>query len=183
MWKKISRFGKKLVENGLVDSNFGNISVRSSSKMIITTSGAKLDEITGISVVELDIDRRSEVDDIASSETIVHRSIYMNTPALAIIHVHPFFSVIESLLTENDSIIPMNIEGEYFLHEIPVVRGGAGTSELGKKVAEVLKDHKGLIVYGHGTFAIGKDLEEAYFITTQIEHSCKFKYFFELARK
>ena len=183
MWKEIAKFGKKLVENGLVDSNFGNISVRSYGKMMITKSGAKLDEITGSSVVELDIDRLSRFDDIASSETLVHRSIYCNTPALAIIHVHPFFSVIESLLIENDSIIPMSIEGEYFLHEIPVVRGGAGTSELAKNVAEVLKDHKGIIVHRHGMFAIGKDLEEAYFITTQIEHSCKFKYFFELARK
>ena len=93
MWKEIAKFGKKLVENGLVDSNFGNISVRSYGKMMITKSGAKLDEITGSSVVELDIDRLSRFDDIASSETIVHRSIYMNTSALAIIHVHPFFSV------------------------------------------------------------------------------------------
>lgn len=148
MWKEISRFGKKLVENRLVDSNFGNISVRNCSKMMITKSGAKLDEITGSSVVELDIDRPSRSDDIASSETIVHRSIYMNTPAFAIIHVHPFFSVIESLLIENDSIIPMSIEGEYFLHEIPVVRGGAGTSELAKTLQKPLKTIKALSFTG-----------------------------------
>ena len=120
---------------------------------------------------------------IASSETIVHRTIYKNTPALAIIHAHPFFSVIESMLIESETIVPINIEGEYFLQEIPVVKGATGSPGLADKTSQALRTHKGVIVFGHGTFSAGKTLEEAYFITALVEQSCKMKYYFDLAKK
>jgi len=183
MWQDMAKFGKKLVDHGLVESHFGNISVRIGSRMLITRSGFPLDEITGNSVVEVDIDKPSSFDIIASSESIVHRAIYKNTSALAIIHAHCPFAVIESLLDNKDVIVPIDSEGQYFLHDIPVVKGGVGTSELAHNTADALKDHKGAIVYSHGTFATGKILEEAYVITTQIEHSCKLKYYYDLAEK
>ncbi len=182
MWKDIAKFGKKLVERGLVESHFGNISVRKGRKMLITRSGFALDEITGKSVIEVDIDKPSGLDSIASSETIVHRTIYKSTSALAIIHAHPPFAVIESLLSE-DNIIPINVEGQYFLHEIPIVRGDAGTQELADNISDALKQHKGAIVFSHGTFAVGKTLEEAFVVTALIEHSCKLKYYCDMARR
>ena len=130
MWQSIAKFGKKLVEHGLVESQFGNISIRKGDKMLITKSGVPLDDLNKNSIVEVGIDGHSELDRIASSETMVHRNIYKYTPALAIIHAHPMFAVIESMLLEKETIVPLNIEGEYFLHEIPVVKGAAGTSEL-----------------------------------------------------
>lgn len=183
MWQSIAKFGKKLVEHRLVESQFGNISIRRDDKMFITKSGVPLDELNKNSIVELGIDEPSDLDRIASSETIVHRNIYKNTPALAIIHAHPMFAVIESMLLEKETIVPINIEGEYFLHEIPVVKGAAGTPELAEYTAQALGNHKGAIVFGHGTFAIGKTLEEAYFVTALIEQSCKMKYYFDLAKR
>ncbi|HEX7575464.1 MAG TPA: class II aldolase/adducin family protein, partial [Candidatus Methanoperedens sp.] len=96
MWQEIAKIGKKLVERDLVESQFGNISMRKGEKMLITKSGFALDEINKDSVVELDIEKPSDLDNIASSETIVHRTIYKHTSALAIIHAHPAFAVIES---------------------------------------------------------------------------------------
>ncbi len=183
MWKDISKFGKKLVDSALVGSQFGNISIRDGDKMLITKTGVPLDEINKNSVVELDIGKPSSLDPIASSENIVHRTIYKNTPALSVIHAHPFFSVIESMLVESEPIVPINIEGEYFLHEIPVVKGASGSQELADNAAQALGSHKGVIVYGHGTFAAGKTLEEAYFVTALVEQSCKMKYYFDLAKK
>jgi len=183
MWQQISKFGKKLVDQGLVESHFGNISVRIGSKMLITRSGCALDEITENSVVEVELEGTSGLDLIASSETIVHRAIYKNTSALTIIHAHCTFSVTQSLLADSDPIVPIDSEGLYFLHEIPIVRGGIGTPELANNTASALAEHKGAIVYSHGTFAVGKILEEAYIVTTQIEHSCMVKYWYDLARK
>lgn len=183
MWKNIEKFGKKLVKSGLVESQFGNISIRNGDKMLITRTGVHLDEINRNSVVELDIDKPLDLDTTASSETIVHRAIYKNTPALSIIHAHPMFAVIESMLLEEESIIPINIEGEYFLHEIPVVKGATGSSELADKTARILCIHKGVIVFGHGTFSAGKTLEEAYFITALVEQSCKMKYYLDMAKR
>jgi len=183
MWREIAKFGKKLVERDLVESIFGNISVRKGEKMLITKRGFALDEINMDSVVELDVDKPSSLDNIASSETVVHRTIYKRTPALAIIHVHPTFAVIESMLIDIKSIVPINIEGEHFLQDIPIVKGSPGTAELADNIAQELIGHKGVIVSGHGTFAIGKTLDEAYFITALVEQSCKLKYFFDMAKR
>ena len=183
MWQEISRIGKKLVEHGLVESHFGNISVRVGNKMLITRSGCPLDEITESNVVEIDVDNPCSMDIIASSESIVHREIYKNTSALAIIHAHCPFAVTQSLLIDAGSIVPVDSEGKYFLGEIPVVKGDIGTRELAHNTARVLGVNKGTIVYSHGTFATGKILDEAYVITTQIEHSCKIKYWYDIAKK
>lgn len=182
MWQEIEKYGRKLVEHGLVESNFGNISIRAGGKIIITRTGAALDEITENSVVEVDIEGTSSLDIIASSETVVHREIYRQTSALAIIHVHCQYAVVESLLAgPSGAIVPVDSEGHYFLGDIPVVGGGIGSRELADNLADALSRHRGAVVYSHGTFAVGKTLGEAYVITTQIEHSCKIKYLYESA--
>lgn len=88
MWQEIAKYGRKLVEHGLVESNFGNISMRAGDRMLITRTGAGLDEITEDNVVEVDIEDTSSMDIIASSEAVVHREIYRQTSALAILHAH-----------------------------------------------------------------------------------------------
>lgn len=183
MYYEMAKIGKKLVDKGLVELQFGNMSLRKEKKMLITRSGVQLDDISMDSVVEIDIERSSESDSIASSETIVHRAIYKNTAVSAIIHAHPMFAVIESKLVENDTIVPVNIEGEHFLGNIPVVRGAPGSIELAESIGSALVGHKGVIVSGHGTFAIGETLKEAYFNTALMEQSCKMKYFLDLAKK
>ena len=182
MWQEIAKYGRKLVEHGLVESNFGNISIRAGDKMLITRTGAALDEITENSVVEVDIQDTSSLDIIASSETVVHREIYRQTSALAIIHAHCPYAVVESLLAgPAGMILPVDSEGQYFLGDIPVVGGGIGSRELAENLADALSRHRGAVVYSHGTFAIGRTLGEAYIVTTQLEHSCKIKYLYELA--
>jgi L-fuculose-phosphate aldolase len=72
MWQKISAAGKKLVDSGLVEANFGNISVRSSSgnSFIITKTGTALDEIDSNSVIEVPI-FTDEVEAVADAAPIV----------------------------------------------------------------------------------------------------------------
>lgn len=182
MWREISRIGKKLVDNGLVESHFGNISVRVGNRMIITRSGAALDEIKENSIVEVSLDSSSPLDIIASSEAIVHRAIYKNSPALAIVHAHCPFAVTQSLLAEGNAIEPVDSEGQYFLGNVPIVKGGIGSDELAVNLSSALAQDKAAIVYSHGTFATGKILDEAYVLTTQMEHSCKIKYWYDLAK-
>lgn len=182
MWQEIAKYGRKLVEHGLVESNFGNISIRAGDKMLITRTGAALDEINENSVVEVDILDTSSMDIIASSETVVHREIYRQTSALAIIHAHCQYAVVESLLAgPSGLILPVDSEGQYFLRDIRVVGGRIGSHELAENLADALSRHRGAVVYSHGTFAIGRTLGEAYIVTTQLEHSCKIKYLYGLA--
>ena len=137
MWQEISKYGRKLVDHGLVESNFGNNSVRAGDRMLITRSGSALDEIGENNVVEVDIQDTSSLDIIASSETVVHREIYRQTSALAIIHAHCKYSVVESLLAGPYGVIlPIDSEGQYFLGNIPVVGGGKGSRELAENLRE-----------------------------------------------
>ena len=135
-----------------------------------------LDEISEGSVVEIDLEAPKSFDTDASMEATVHMEIYRGTPDLAIIHAHPTYAVVESLILSQDKIKPMDCEGLYILHEIPIVEGKTGSKQLASEVSTMLRDHKGVIVRGHGTFSTGKTLEEAYIITSMIEHSCKIKY-------
>ncbi|MDD5447239.1 MAG: class II aldolase/adducin family protein [Methanocellales archaeon] len=123
MLKEMAKFGEKLVRDGLVKSHFGNISVRIDNKMLITKRGAMLDNISKDSVVEIDIEEPKSFDMVASMEAKVHKAVYQRTSALAIIHAHPIYAVVESLILSQDKITPVDCEGLYYLREIPIIEG------------------------------------------------------------
>jgi len=175
MWRDISKFGKKLVETGLTHSHFGNISARVADQIIITQSGSMLDEIDENQVVEVGLFEPSSLDILASSETVVHRAIYTETSALAIIHTHSPYAVATSLL-EADYFEPADSEGTYFLHKVPIVGGGIGTDELARNASSVLREHKACIAKSHGVFAVGATLKDAYIAACMVEHSAMVRY-------
>lgn len=111
MWQDMSAIGKKVVASGLVEANFGNISIRSASgnSFVITKTKAALDEIQRGSVIEMPIEASAEdtmipedalraAEKTASSETPIHRRIYQKTNATAILHAHCPYSVVMSIL-------------------------------------------------------------------------------------
>jgi len=52
----------------------------------------------------------------------------------------------------------------------------AKTGSLASIIAQALKQHRIIMVHGHGNFAIGQLLEEAYNYTTALEESCQVLY-------
>jgi len=142
-----------------------------------------LDEIAEKDVVEVDLYKEGSMDIIASSETTSHRLIYQKTSAQAIIHTHAPYAVAQSLLFDSDRFVPIDSEGSYFLHDVPIVTGGIGSKEMAVNLSGALQERKGAIVKGHGTFAIGKILEEAFIVTTMMEHSAMLKYLVECRKK
>jgi L-fuculose-phosphate aldolase len=179
--RDIARFGKKLVSSGLTSSRFGNISARSGSKIVITCTGTMLDELENDQIVEVDLTRTCDLDKMASSETCVHRRVYQNTAAKAIIHTHSPFAVSMSLL-ENSVVKPIDSEGTIFLGDMPIVDGHFGTDELARNVSTALVSHKACIARGHGVFAAGKNLVEAYTAASMAEHSAQVKYLVDAYR-
>ena len=165
------RIGRRLFQEGLVGGNFGNMSVRNDQGFLITRSGSYLDEPGDlISVVT-----KEQVPETASSEYRVHEAIYQRTDHNAVVHAHPSVAVAASLLM--DRIMPIDSEGLMLCPEIAVIRGAPGTSELAENVATALKDAKLVIARGHGTFAAGKSLDEAYLYTSLSEHSARVLFF------
>ena len=183
--QELIKYGKKIVEAGLAHSHFGNVSKRVGDQMLISTTGSMLDELEGqIVTVPLDPATPDELDVIASTEVNVHRSIYQETSALAILHGHSIYAVAMSLLYKpGEQIVPDDSESVYFLHEIPVVQGGVGSEELARNAAAALQDHKGIVVQGHGAFARGATVDEAFAMLSSIEHACMVKYLCDMARR
>lgn len=185
MWQEISKIGKKLVRNGLTSAHFGNISIRRKNKILITATGNLLDELDKRNIAEVDLKKTPPAS--ASAETIVHQRIYQTLPVSAIIHTHSPFAVILSMVSsvdhdhrQEEMLILEDCESKYFLKEIPIVSGEPGTEELANKCAKALKNRRAVIVQGHGTFAVGKNLTEAYLIISSLEQACKIKYFTDL---
>ncbi|HVP93745.1 MAG TPA: aldolase [Methanoregulaceae archaeon] len=164
--EEFRRIGKRLFSEGLVGGNFGNMSTRSGDGFLITRTGSYLDDPGDLVFVPLE----GAVPPEASSEYRVHREIYKKTRHHAIVHAHPAHAVALSLVL--DEIIPRDSEGELLCPVIPVVLGKPGSDELALTVSDALRLSKLAIASGHGTFAAGKSLDEAYLFTSLGEHAC-----------
>ena len=164
---EFKRIGTRLFSEGLVGGNFGNMSVRSGDGFFITRTGSYLDDPGAPVFVPLD----GPVPKEASSEYRVHRDVYQKTPHNAIVHAHPAHAVALSIIT--GEIIPRDSEGEMLCPVIPVVHGTPGSEELAMNVSDSLCLFKLTIASGHGTFAAGKSLDEAYLFTSLGEHACR----------
>jgi L-fuculose-phosphate aldolase len=174
-WQEISRFGRKIVSAGLTSSRFGNISVLQSDRIFITCTGSMLDELDEAQVVEVDLTGPCPLDRVASSETCVHRAVYQNTSATAIIHTHSPYAVALSLI-EKTTIEPIDGEGKHFLGAMPVVEGSFGSDDLAESVSSALRASYACIARGHGVFAAGRSLAEAYTTACMAEHSSQVRY-------
>jgi L-fuculose-phosphate aldolase len=166
--REFERIGKRLFAEHLVGGNFGNMSLRSGGDGFhIKRTGDYLDDVHELAFVPFD----GPVPKNASSEYRVHLAVYKNSPHAAIVHAHPQAAIAASLVM--DRIFPEDSEGKMFCPEIPVVVGEPGSQEIADNVAAVLSHAKLVIVRGHGTFAAGKSLDEAYQFTSLGEHSCR----------
>ncbi len=175
--REIARFGRKIVSAGLTSSRFGNISVLQGDRILITCTGSMLDELDVAQVVEVDVAGPCPEDKTASSETCVHRAVYNSTSALAVIHTHSPYAVALSLIELRATALePIDSEGIHFLGAMPFVEGGFGSRDLAENVSSALSNHSACIARGHGVFATGGSLAQAYTAVAMAEHSSQVRY-------
>ena len=162
--------GRDLFARGLVSSNSGNLSIRLGDQVIITRRGCMLNCLSENDLIETGVCKNTRTTPLASTDLAIHRAIYRETQGLAVVHAHPPHAVALSL-TEKE-IMPA---GEDFslIGAVPVV---GWSDELEKEcladiVARELQQHLIIMVHNHGSFAIGQLLEDAYNLTTALEHS------------
>jgi len=168
--------GQALFTQGLVSSQGGNLSVKLGERLLITHRGSALGSIQEADLVETGINKNSRATPLASIELEVHRCIYQKTSALAVVHAHPPYAVALSF-TEKE-IIPCDVEGRALLSKVPVLstKKVEKPGKLAEDIARLLKEHRVVLVRGHGSFAASQLLEEAYYYTTALEHSCRLLY-------
>lgn len=176
MLKEFQLVGQDLFAAGINNSHSGNLSVRYGDRIVITRRGSMLGHLTERDLIETGLEKNDSHITLASTEIRVHRGIYQHTSALAIVHAHPVFATAISLL--EDEIIPVDSEGSYLLHKVPVLSAEhtIGSQEVEENLPFLLRESKIVMLRGHGCFAIGQLLEEAYQLTTSLEHSCKILY-------
>jgi L-fuculose-phosphate aldolase len=177
--REMARLGKKVVASRLTTSRFGNISLRMGDAIAITRTGSMLDELDASNVVEVDLEGPCPAE--ASTETCVHLAIYRGTAHSCVIHTHSPYAVALSLL--EDRIVPLDSEGAHFLGSLAVVEGDFGTEMLARNVASALKDNKACIALGHGVFAAGKSLPEAYEAACMAEHSSQVRFLVMMGKR
>jgi ribulose-5-phosphate 4-epimerase/fuculose-1-phosphate aldolase len=179
---EIVQVGRYTVQRGLVDSFFGNISYSHSGLIYISQTASSLDELPGC-IDPVPFTNSSTVGITASSELVAHRSIYETTGCRAILHGHPRFAVVMSMLCqeqENCDIADCWKECTKvrYLGGTPVVAGEIGAGGLAKNVPPVISRTGRAIVYGHGVFSIGMtDFREAFQALIDVENWCRDEYF------
>jgi L-fuculose-phosphate aldolase len=173
MIDQFQSIGQDLFVAGLVSSHGGNMSVRMGDRIQITRRGSMLGRLTERDIIDIGLDDNDANVTLASTEIVVHRAIYQSTAALAIVHTHPPFAIAQSLV--KDEIVPIDSEGSYLLHKVPVVSAEltAGSDEVAELVPHWLKEYDLVMLRGHGPFAIGHLLEEAYQLTSVFETTCR----------
>ncbi len=149
--------GKTLVNTGLVDAIFGNLSCRVGETILISRTGTALDRLeAGIVSCPLDADDGKPFG--ASVEYPSHRRILKETLYRCVLHAHPRWTVIWSLA-----------EATPTLFTIPVVEGMPGT-DLARILPFAVSRSGAAIVRGHGVFAAGRsDLNEPLALIYRIE--------------
>jgi len=171
--EQFRRIGRDLFVAGLVSSHGGNMSVRQGDRILITRRGSMLAQLAERDIIDIGLEENDANVTLASTEIVVHRAIYQQTSALAIVHTHPPYAIAQSLV--KDEIVPVDSEGSYLLHKVPVVEAQltAGSSEVAELLPTRLKEYDLVMLRGHGPFAIGHLLEEAYQLTSVLEMTCR----------
>ena len=166
-------FGHDLFTRGLISSHTGNLSIRLGERIIITRRDSKLGCLDEHDLIETGISRNDRATPLASTELSVHRAIYQETSASAIVHAHSPHAVALSLV--ETEIVPSRAEGLSVVGQVPVLgwHMELGEGELADIIAQALQQHRIIMVHGHGSFAIGQLLEEAHNYTAILEESCR----------
>ncbi len=164
--------GREISSRGLVTSHSGNLSVRFGERIVITRRGSMLGSLTEQDLIETGINKNDRMTPLASCELPVHRAIYQHTQAQAIVHAHPPYATALSMVEKE--IVPKD-EWYDVIGKVPVLGWGTeikpGTNE--DLVSQALKERHVVMLYGHGSFAVGQLLEEAFSFTTVLEESSK----------
>ncbi|TFG24675.1 MAG: fuculose phosphate aldolase [Promethearchaeota archaeon] len=182
-FKQFKIVGKVLTDHRYNTSHSGNISMRAGGKILIKRRGAMLGFLEPEDIIETDLYTQDSGIMLSSTETNVHRQIYLNTDAMAVIHAHNPFCVILSLI--EDEITCLDAEGIYMYRKIPVIEvdNPAGPTDAAREVPPMLKNYPIVVVRAHGVFAKGNTLYDALQNVTGAEQSAMLRYYTMLTGK
>lgn len=186
MYHDFVKFGRMLWESGLIHLTSGNISMRKGSTIYVTRTGSLLGNLSSDDIVSVNLSNTLR-DKGASSETIVHRAIYLanelDENVHAVVHAHPPYAT--ALSWDSAVIKPVDSDSLY-IPEIPVMSEcpyGEGSLCVAEHFPKLLGKHTVALIRGHGAFSVGKDIQQATARISMMENQCRLLFFRRLLEK
>jgi L-fuculose-phosphate aldolase len=171
--ERIQRIGRDLFLSDAVTARGGNLSVRDGDFIHITRRGSMLGRLGDEDII-VTLMESGPADADCSTELVVHRAIYAGTDARAVVHAHTTHTTYRSLI--EDEIVPVDSDARYVIGEvIPVLSPSSviASAEAGALLAETLRDVPIAVLRGHGPFALGPTIEEAFAKVSILEAACR----------
>ncbi len=160
----------RLRSHGLNDSHSGNASIRDGETVWITPSGAAAENLRPADLVACALD--GSVGGNASLDAPLHVAVYQScATATAVLHSHGPYSVAMTL--DGVDFKPVDFEGVLYFQSVPVINlpYDEYLQKSAAAVAEKLAHHPITVYRGHGVYARGESLDQAYKWTCSLEHS------------
>ncbi|MGI6395580.1 MAG: class II aldolase/adducin family protein [bacterium] len=160
--------GAAIADMGYTNTVFGNVSAVFNGKLYISATGSNLKNLKNeIAFCNMEGDSLNKLK--PSVELPSHLEIVKQTDSLCILHAHPFFTIVYTM-----------IEGVgKSIFKTPVVGGdvGGGDNGIVKTVPFALKNFNTVAVYAHGVFASDPvDFNKPLRNIMHLEHLCRTKY-------
>jgi L-fuculose-phosphate aldolase len=185
--KKIVTYTKLVQQRGFTVASEGNISARlSDGNFIITPTKMIKDFISEEDLVIIDKDgAQLEGTKKATSERFTHLAIYQQRPDVeVIIHAHPVYTVLTTVLDSNPFEKVFLSEAAMFLKKVVIAPfAKPSTMEGAESVREVCADSDVIIIDRHGSFTCAKDIETAFSLLEILEKYCHMYYLASLSGK
>jgi L-fuculose-phosphate aldolase len=179
--KQIIYTNQVCVENGLIRSSDGNISIRlDENRFLITPSSLYKRRLKAKQI--LVINGRGEIVRgkgrlKPSSEMLMHLEAYHQREDIgAVLHAHPPYS---TALTLAGIPFPENIVPEVLTLLGPVATSPyavPGTQALAQSISEPIRSHNAVLLSNHGSLTVGKTLEEALNALERMEFAAQIYY-------
>lgn len=166
---EVSRF---FYSKGWMMGTSGNLSIYLNDSFLITASGKDKGILNEDDFILVDGSGNAKSEGKPSAETLLHASIYKNTGAKAIYHVHTSNSTLVSMMSSDKREV-LEFEGLEMLkglgfktHEvkisIPIIENNQDMKYVGDIAPNYInEDIPGILLKGHGIYAWGNSPSEA----------------------
>ena len=167
--------GIELIESGLVDGTWGNLSVRADDGlMAITPSGRDYRTLTAEDICVVDLESGEARGGKPSTETPMHRALYLARPELgAVVHTH---SASASTVAAAQREVPPLLD-DFAQIVGPSLRVAdyalPGTKKMARGVVKAMGGRMACLLANHGAVAAGRDMKEALLCARMAEKGCR----------
>lgn len=170
---EVAAAARRLAEAGLLVGTAGNVSARSGELIAVTATGVELGECTAAEVSVVRLEGSMVTGDLApTSELDLHRGVYEDTGAGAVVHTHaPFATAVACVV---DALPVLHYQQVALGGEIRVAPYATfGTAELADHVRTALADRSAALMSNHGSVTTGPDLTTAVENALLLEWLCQ----------